>query len=349
MTNILNKKKIILLSAIILFIIATIVILVIIKNITTTNNQMKNAIHAVTIKENVDIYSSKKMKRKKDTVKIGTDAYILDNLTTEDGEEIYKVKVNKKTGYVFSSDLGYYKKAKNEKELMVDVSQFNMNDSFSNIGEFKAFLINNDIKYVYIRAGGMGYGKAGNLYEDTKYKEFADACEFLKVPFGFYFLEEALTSAEIDKEVNFIKDFLNKNDYKYSTLPVALDIEKHDEPGRADDIWEHRYILTNELIKKLKNEEIPAIVYSNASIANEYLEKVETNMWLAYYPGVKETPNYWLSETDSDAAENEEVLSKMIAWQYTDAGIENYKKIDMSIVKSSYFKDLGLKEYKKIN
>ena len=108
-----------------------------------------------------------------------------------------------------------------------DVSKFNMQNNFSTIGEFKAFLLKNNIKYVYIRAGGRGYGEAGNFYTDTNYKEYAEACEFLKIPFGFYFLDEAITSEEVDEEVKFIKEFIENNRYRSNTLPIALDVEKH--------------------------------------------------------------------------------------------------------------------------
>ncbi len=47
-----------------------------------------------------------------------------------------------------------------------------------------------DERYVYIRAGGRGYTE-GKIYYDNNFKMFRDACEYLKIPYGFYFIDEA--------------------------------------------------------------------------------------------------------------------------------------------------------------
>lgn len=316
------------------------ILAIICTNAIIINAQMKNAVNAVTIQENVSLYSSKNMSKVKQDLELGTNTYILESDISNNNEPIYKVKVGKKVGYIHKDDLKYFEETNMKKELMLDVSQFNMKNNFSSIGEFKAFVLNNNIKYVYIRAGGRGYGKAGNFYKDTSYKEFADACEYLHIPFGFYFLEEAITSNEVDEEVKFIEDFINENNYEYNKLPIALDIEKHLEEGRADGIWDKRYVLVNELIAKLEQKKYNVIVYSNASIANQYLTKVNTELWLAYYPSITEEPSYWYSDTDGEGATNKELISKMVGWQFSQTGIPNKisKNVDVSIVYSNYFK-----------
>ena len=315
----------------------------------TVNKQMKNAVHAVTINEDVELYKSPKRSKNVKKLKMGTDVYILENTADEDGNKLYKVKADNKVGYIVANKVDYYKTSKMKKELMLDVSQFNLQNNFSSIGEFKAFVLNNHIKYVYIRAGGRGYGQAGNFYKDTNYKDYADACEFMQIPFGFYFLEEAITSEEVDEEINFIQNFLQENEYKYNKLPIALDIEKHVEKGRADDIWDTRYVLVNEMIDKLQQKNKKVIIYSNASIANQYLTGVNTQMWLAYYPNIKEKPNYWYSDTDGEGASNKDLISKMVAWQFTETGIENKinKKVDISLVYNNFFLSGSTEDIKK--
>ena len=339
MTRRLNIKKVII--VIVALIVLIVIVSLIINGIRTStiNKQMKNAVNAITIKDEVNLYSSKRQSRKIGTLDIGTNAYILENVTDKNGNKLCKVKTGEKVGYILAEDLKYYEKANMKKELMLDVSQFNLKNNFSSIGEFKAFILNNNIKYVYIRAGGRGYGKAGNFYKDTNYKDYADACEYLKVPFGFYFLEEAITSEEVDEEVTFVKEFLKDNKYKYNELPVALDIEKHLETGRADEIWDTRYLLVNELTEKLESKNIDTIVYSNANIANKYLTNVNTELWLAYYPIITEIPDYWYSDTQTEGASNNDLISKMVAWQFTETGIPNSinKDVDISIVYSNYF------------
>ena len=335
-----NKKKVILTIITVIFIAVFIIGVTVITNNIKINNQMKTATHAITIENDVKLYTSKNMKKAKTTLDMGTNTYILETVTNKNGEVLYKIKTGKIVGYVSKKDIGYYKEAKKEKELMVDVSQFNLNNNFKSIGQFKAFLINNDIKYVYIRAGGRGYGKAGNFYYDNNYKEYAEACEYLNVPFGFYFLEEAISSSEVDEEVKFITDFLDDNKYKYNKLPVALDVEKHIETGRADDIWETRYELVNELITKLKKKKINSILYSNAVLANTYLTKVNTKMWLAYYPESNKIPTSWESMITTEDNKNPEILKKVIGWQFTETGVSGQieEKVDISIVSKDFYK-----------
>ena len=155
-------------------------------------------------------------------------------------------------------------------------------------------------------------------------------------------------SDEVDEEVKFIEDFLNENNYTNNKLPIALDIEKHDEPGRADEIWDTRHVLVNEMIDKMKHKGMNVIVYSNANVASEYLTGVNTELWLAYYPSISEKPNNWYSDMKTQGASNELMISKMVGWQFTDSGIPDSidKKVDISIVYSNYFKDGSMDDIK---
>ena len=231
---------------------------------------------------------------------------------------------------------------------MVDVSKFNMQNTFKNIGEFKAFVVNNNVKFVYIRAGGRGYGQAGNFYTDPNADDYAEACEFLNIPFGYYFLDEAITTEEVNQEAKFIKEYLEKHIYNSNILPVAIDVEKYAETGRADNIWDIRHKYVNELIRKIESSGCRAILYSNANIANKYLCDVDSEMWLAYYPEVTEIPNYWYSDTEGEGALNKELISKLVGWQFTEKGVDGTvdKKIDISIVYSKYFLESDMNDIK---
>lgn len=358
MEKIQNKKLIIMiLITIAIMLILCIMIKVCIDKI-IIKRQMKTATHAITIKEETRMYSSAKEKRKFKTLDIGSNIYLLNQKKDRYGRTWFKVKTEKNVGYILEDNIGTYSENKEKLSLMTDVSKFNLQNNFKTIGEFKAFLINNDIKYVYIRAGGRGYGKEGNFYKDPKFKEYADACEFLKIPFGIYFLDEALNSEEVDEEVEFINNFISENKYQYNILPVALDIEKHTEKGRADDIWDTRYILVNELVEKLRNTGNRVIIYSNADLTNEYLCNVNAEFWLAYYPKLNDIPNCWYSETNQDGAKNDTLISKMVGWQFTQTGIKEKIKqnVDLSLVYSNFFikgemQDIynDIKEREKVN
>ena len=233
----------------------------------------------------------------------------------------------------------YYKEVNGEKVLVVDVSQFDFEKDFQTKEDFEVFVVENKVSGVYIRAGGRGYGKQGNFYEDEKYQEYVEACEYLKVPYGFYFLDEALNDTEIAEEVKVIKDFLKKNSSENCKLPLALDIEDHEGKGRADDIWTARRELVQKLIDSLKKEKIETIVYTNAGTADLYLSELDTKFWIAYYPKLTAIPNYWYFETKQDAASNTVLNKKTVGWQFTENGIKNkiLSEVDLSLFKNSFF------------
>lgn len=343
-----KKNLKLILSIISICIIILIVILAVIKYNydKTIKRQMESAIHAITIENDIDLLSKPNAKRKIKNIERGSSVYILENVIDDNGKEWCKVSSDGKIGYVLTEKTNSFKKGNMKKELMLDVSKFNLKNNFKNINDFKYFIIKNNIKYVYIRAGGRGYGEAGKFYEDPNYKEYSDACEYLGIPFGYYFLEEAITSTEVDEEVKFINDFIEKNKYSCNTLPIALDVEQHIEKGRADGIWDTRANLVNELIKKLEESKNKVILYSNANITNKYLTSVNAKMWLAYYPSTNEIPNYWYSNTSEDGAKNEELISKMVAWQFTETGVKNQidSKVDISVVYSCFFDENSMND-----
>lgn len=332
-----SKKHIIILDIIIVVIILMVLAKFGIEKL-IVKNEMKSAKHGITLNEGVHMYSSPKEKGKYDSVEIGSNTYILKTVTDKYNTDWYKVIINDKVGYVKAKDVGKYNPKYQKRDLMLDVSKFNMQNNFKTIGEFKAFVIKNDIKFVYIRAGGRGYGQAGNFYTDPQADNFAEACEFLGIPFGYYFLDEAITISEVDEEVKFIKEYIENRPYINNVLPIAIDVEKHAEAGRADSIWDTRYMLVNDLVSKLEKESKKVILYSNANIANQYLENAQAKMWLAYYPGVKEIPDFWYSDTEGDGALNKNIITKMIGWQFTEKGVAEIidEKVDLSIVYSNY-------------
>lgn len=167
---------------------------------------------------------------------------------------------------------------------MSDVSKFNiMYKHFESSEDYETFIINNNINYVYIRLGGRGYGDKGNLYTDPDLNVFTNACEYLGVPYGFYYVDEAINSEEVQEEVNFVKDLISKNKTSMCVLPLVIDIETHDGMGRADELNADRVMIINKLIERFKAENIETIIYSNAKYASDYLYTIDSKFWLAYY------------------------------------------------------------------
>lgn len=337
------KKKLIIIMIAIITVIVLVGSLVALKEYQEKKNQeeIDSSIHGVVIAKDTPFYLKPETEnvRQIRLLKKSENVYILDEFDSND-IKWYKVKVDGKiNGYVRAEDVDYYKEVNREKLLVSDVSQFNSKD-FETSQDYEVFLLENKISYVYIRAGGRGYGEKGNFYEDTEYQKYIDACEYLKIPYGFYFLDEALNDKEINEEVNFIDEFLDKHKGKYCKLPVALDIEKHDGKGRADDIWNDRAELVQKLINKLKRKKIDNIVYTNAQTANLYLSSLDTKFWIAYYPEDEKIPDYWYFDTKQEGAENMELYKKTIGWQFTEtgAGDDVIERVDLSLFKKEFYK-----------
>lgn len=313
------------------------------------NTDVTNAIHAIVINDNVLFHKKPKESifSKISTLKRGENAYVLEEHCDKDNIKWYKIKCNDRVGYVLKENIDYYKKSNEEYVLMSDVSKFNViYKHFETTSDYQLFLVKNNFQYVYIRAGGRGYGEEGKFYTDPDFKMFIDACEYLKIPYGFYYIDEAINSEEIDEEIAFMKDFINKNSTEMNKLPLAIDIETHDGDGRADEMWEDRVYLAEELIQKFRLNGIDTIIYSNAKTANEYLSNASANFWLAYYPQENEIPKYWYSETDQEPTENIEFMNKMIGWQFSETGVSNQikEKVDVNLVKNSFFKQFLQKD-----
>lgn len=341
----LNKKKVLIVLIIFITIIFLICFSIYRKKEEEWNNiDVSNATHAIIMEKNTAFYRKPTLSKWRliSNLELGENIYIIEEYKDENEKYWYKIKANNKVGYIEKEKANWYEFDKNsEIGLMTDVSKFNFqNKNFKNQNEFAAFLLKYNINYVYIRIGGRGYGEEGNFYTDPDFQKFIDECEFLGIPYGFYYIDEAINEEEIDEEVKFIEDFLNKNKTKMCLLPLAIDVEDHDGKGRAKDLWEDRAELVSTLISKFAEKDIETILYTNAQIANEYLYPINTNFWVAYYDLKNEIPNNWFSDTDQEAAQNEELINKIIGWQFTETGIEKDTKyeVDFSIVKNEFFK-----------
>ena len=331
------KKKILLIIVPMFILIISICIFLGIKS-SINKKEIKNATNGIVISEKLAFYAKPQLENVKQikVLKKSENVYILDEFE-KDGISWYKVKVDgKKNGYVFSDGVDYFKEVNSEKVLITDVSKFDFEKDFKTKEDFEVFVLENEISGVYIRAGGRGYGEEGNFYEDDKYQDFVSACEYLKVPYGYYFLDEALNDKEVKEEVKVIKSFLKKASGKNCKLPLALDIEDHEGDGRADDIWDKRSLLVQKLIDGLKKEKIDTIVYTNAKTADLYLSSLDTSFWIAYYPKLDEIPNYWYFDTEEAGAQNTVLNKKTIGWQFSENGIRNeiLSEVDLSLFKN---------------
>ncbi len=344
-----NLKSIITNKIVITIIIIIVLLLIIfyihIRKEEKWNNQdITNAIHGVIVKENTLFYRKPKESRWRliKETKIGENAYIIEEIE-EENEKWYKVKINDKVGYVKKDAVKYFEfENGNKKTLMSDVSKFNiLYKHFENSGDYEAFILKSNINYVYIRLGGRGYGEEGNFYVDPNIDIFIDACEYLEIPYGFYYIDEAINSEEVQEEIDFVKDLIKKNKTKMCMLPLVIDVETYDGIGRADNLDEERAVIVDELVQKFRDENIETIIYANAKYASDFLYTVDTKFWIAYYDLQKQIPYKWYTETDQEAALNEELMNKLVAWQFTEtgAGEQITYPVDVSLVDNTFFRN----------
>ncbi len=363
-----NKKKVLII--VVSIIVAILLIIGIGKLIynhgleTEKNASVEETTHGVILNEDLILYKKpgKKFFFGEVLAPQGDRAYIYEKVDKK-GEAWYKVKVGDRIGFLLEKDVGTYEfNNKSENTLMSDVSKFDvLGERFLTEGGYERFIINNNINYVYIRAGGRGYGDEGNMYYDPNYEMYISACEYLKVPYGFYFLDEALNEEEVLEEVKFMKDFIEANGGEYNLLPVAIDIEYKDGKGRCDSEEElaHRSEIASNLTTEFKNEGIDTIIYSNALYAARYLSDVESVFWVANYPGDNKIPTGWMDLSKFIAYEEDEIgeevedsnekkvyvdniqaiMNKSFLWQFTHNGAKEDGitfKLDLSLVKDNY-------------
>lgn len=283
----------------------------------------------------------------------------------------YLIEADNQQGYVEKDKITYFKFNSDEKySLVLDVSKFNItNKNLTDFVEFAKFIVDNKINYTYIRLCGRGWGSEGVMYDDEYAFDYAEMCEYLKIPYGFYYIEEATNNDEVKEEVNYIQKLLDGKKLNMNILPLALDIEYQHGKGRTDNIWNTRVPLVNKLVDEFGKIGIDTIVYANGARIETYLKNANCKFWPAMYPENDEIPNkdyksYIKEEeakimtlqkslndsflnSDLNKAEtntvtySDEYLDKVIGWQFTESGAKKSgidKYIDLSLFSNDYLK-----------
>ena len=326
-----NIKKVIVAVVIIVAMVVTMVCVIRHKNYVKNNPDVSNAKKGVVTNEGIAIYKKPKESQKIEDMALGENVYVLETVqesidgTTRDWYKVREVyeKKNKKgvvtktynrVGYILKSNVKFFEpNTSSEYALMSDVSKFNIiNGIFNTPEEYELYLLNSKINYAYIRLGGRGYGEKGIFYTDDNYQLYIDACEYLGVPYGFYYVDEAISEEELDEEVEFVQklvDELDSNKKKMNLLPVCIDVEKFDKSinARTKDIWEERGELLQKLTEKFKEKGMETIIYSNGNMASEYLDEVDTDFWVAYYDREGKVPSTWVTDIEWEEDEEESV------------------------------------------
>ena len=331
-----NKKKLIV--AIIIFFATLLGLIYLFGTISQALTSTKKATPGVITENNTEfirsMYKTKKLQE-------GENVYILKTIT-KNNKKYFKVKYKLSVGLVPEDKVFFFDKTENTQySLMSDVSSFDYTSGrFKTQEEYELFIIKNNIRYVYIRAGGRGYTE-GKIYYDNNFKMFRDACEYLKIPYGFYFIDEAINQAEAEEEANIILEFIKQNKTSMNKLPFVIDLEYQSGKSRTDALWPKRGEIITNITTKLNSSGIETLIYANAKKMNANLIKLNQKFWVAYYTEENKIPTEWLSKyKEQEIANNLQAMSKVIAWQFSETGAKANnitQKLDLSLVLTEKF------------
>lgn len=106
-------------------------------------------------------------------------------------------------------------------DLVIDLSKYNTVTDWNSVKR--------SVSGVIIRAGYRGY-TSGIVVEDKKFVEFANACRNHDIPFGVYFMSQAINEVEAIQEANHA---INLSNMYGATLPIFIDSEDGDGTSRV--------------------------------------------------------------------------------------------------------------------
>ena len=182
----------------------------------------------------------------------------------------------------------------------IDVSYYQGNIDWSKVK-------NSGVEFVIIRVGYRGYGSAGTLVEDPRFKTYLDGATKAGLKVGVYFYTQAITTAEAQAEAKFVLDRIKG--YKLQ-MPVYYDIEAVDyDSGRLDNAGlskAQKTALCTAFCDTIIKSGYSAGVYANYTWLNYYIDGAGLGkkypIWLAHYT----------SNTNYD--------QRMDMWQYSGSG-----------------------------
>lgn len=166
---------------------------------------------------------------------------------------------------------------------------------------------NSGVEFVIIRVGYRGYGSAGTLVEDPRFKTYLDGAAKAGLKVGVYFYTQAITTAEAQEEAKFVLDRIKGYSLQ---MPVYYDIESVDyDTGRLDSAGlskAQKTALCTAFCDTIIKSGYSAGVYANYTWLNYYIDGAGLGkkypIWLAHYT----------SNTNYD--------QRMDMWQYSGSG-----------------------------
>ena len=222
--------------------------------------------------------------------------------------------------------------------------------------------MNGHVNFVYLRIGGMGYGKEFRELENEQLKDQVKKCEELGIPYGFYYYSTSTTKSEANIEYeNIIEEFEDLGDLKYNLLPFAIDVEL----GGNGDITKDRQYgndVTNakaHLTNKLKdNFGLDVMLYTSGNCTLSTTKDANI-LDLEEYHRLTGVENVWMPMPKQQSGEvgdrYKEYLQKfpkcmnlIMEQEVLDTTISNGAKIDIDTISKEEYINLLYRVLEKV-
>lgn len=165
----------------------------------------------------------------------------------------------------------------------------------------------NGIDFAILRAGGRSWEK-GNLYYDTRFKEYLSGAKAAGIQVGVYFYSTAINEKEAVEEASVTLDLIGGASLNY---PVFIDMEHSGmyPDARMDKLTiPERSEIANAFCKTIMNSGYNAGVYSGQFYYEDCMDYNairQYTIWLANYTNDNRLPSY---------------KNPYHIWQFTDSG-----------------------------
>ena len=187
--------------------------------------------------------------------------------------------------------------------MIIDLSQYNTITSWDEIKK--------SVDGVIFRLGYRGYGNSGNLVLDKCFHKYLSECTNRNIPYGIYFVTQAVSSGEGREEAAFIKSY---SDILNPSLGIWLDSEWSAHPrqqGRGDLISKAvRTDSINAFLDELQDSGFKSGIYTGDYWIKDKLiyEKIVCGHW-------------WLSRYGKNNGKPDRMPEHPCElWQYTSKG-----------------------------
>lgn len=182
-------------------------------------------------------------------------------------------------------------------KLGLDVSEFQPQIDWQQVKDA-------GIEFVMLRMGYRGYGEAGNLALDSKFKEHIEGALSVGLPVGVYFFSQAVSDEEIEEEVQFVLEHIREYEITY---PVVFDTEEIKfDVSRTEGMPKEQFTKNCILFcDRMEEAGYDTMIYANMK-------------WFAFTLNLGELTSYDKWYADYEAAP--QCPYEFSMWQYTETG-----------------------------